>query len=289
MQISIVTDEISADFETAVELGLMWGVHAFELRGFGEKRVPLLSDYQKTRVREVLEEHNANLVAISPGLFKFPFPEKNRNFFPVRAIDHEIYQGWQDGREQLRYHLEELLPQSIEYAKEVDVDLIISFGFHRGGDTSDHPPAELVGVLRQAAEMVEAADMRLALEVEDQFWPDTGEHTANIIQQVDHPALVVNWDPGNVVPAGDIPYPEGYRFVRDYVDHVHFKDITEVADTSFEYRVHGDINWQGQMQALADDGYGGYISVETHMIPKVQTAEAVTNRLKNLLQSVETA
>lgn len=289
MQISIVTDEISADFETAVELGLMWGVHDFELRGFGENRAPRLSDYQKVRVKEVLEEYDVNLVAISPGLFKFPFPAENRNSFPVRAIDHEIYHNWQSCRNQLRYHLEELLPQSIEYAQELNVDLIVSFGFHRGGDTVDDPPHELVDVLRQAAVKVGAAGMKLALEVEDQFWPDTGEHTANLIQLVDHPALVVNWDPGNVVPTGDVPYPEGYQFIKDYVEHVHFKDIAQVSDGTFEYRIDGDIDWQGQIQALADDEYEGFISVETHMVPKVQSAEAVTNRLKTFLQSVETS
>jgi hypothetical protein len=35
MILSIVTDEISADLETVIELGAEWGISQFELRGFG--------------------------------------------------------------------------------------------------------------------------------------------------------------------------------------------------------------------------------------------------------------
>jgi hypothetical protein len=40
MKISIVTDEISSDVETAIELGLEWGVRDFELRGIGFRVCP---------------------------------------------------------------------------------------------------------------------------------------------------------------------------------------------------------------------------------------------------------
>lgn len=43
MKVCIVTDEVSADPETAIELGVEWGVSDFELRGVGTSRVPYLS------------------------------------------------------------------------------------------------------------------------------------------------------------------------------------------------------------------------------------------------------
>jgi hypothetical protein len=42
MKICLLTDEISADPETAVELGVQWGVKDFELRGYFLDRVPSL-------------------------------------------------------------------------------------------------------------------------------------------------------------------------------------------------------------------------------------------------------
>ena len=96
MKISIVTDEISADVETAFELATVWGIHDFELRGFGTQRVPLFSDFKKQRVRELMEEYNAHVVAISPGLFKIPFSPRKREHFPLQVIDSSLYQKWHD-------------------------------------------------------------------------------------------------------------------------------------------------------------------------------------------------
>jgi hypothetical protein len=95
MKISLVTDEISADPETAIELGVDWGVHDFELRGFGADRVPNFSAFEKQRIRELLEEFEARIVAISPGLFKIPYPGAKRERFPLRAFDAALYERWQ--------------------------------------------------------------------------------------------------------------------------------------------------------------------------------------------------
>ena len=282
---SIVTDEVSADFATAVELGTAWGIHDFELRGYGENRAPLLSDYQKTRVREVLDAYDARLVAISPGLFKFPFPSTSRNVFPVAAIDHTIFQDWKHGRDLLDFHLNELLPRAIDFAREFDVRTIVSFGFARGSAIGHLPPDELVETIYQAAERVSAAGLTLAIEVEDGFWADTGANTAALLRAVHQPALRVNWDPGNAFQAGESPFPEGYAHIRDTIAHVHFKDIVKEANGSFEYRVEGAIDWSGQIKALVADGYGGFISVETHMSPQGASARAAPRRLLRLIET----
>ena len=50
MKISIVTDEISSDIETAIELGTVWGIHDFELRDDGS-RVPNISAFELARTK----------------------------------------------------------------------------------------------------------------------------------------------------------------------------------------------------------------------------------------------
>src|SRR5512136_802071 len=96
MKISIVTDEISADAETAIELGTEWGIQDFELRGYGTRRVPLFSDFQKHRIRELLEAYGARVVAISPGLFKIPYPSRKRETISLQVLDSTLYQKWHD-------------------------------------------------------------------------------------------------------------------------------------------------------------------------------------------------
>lgn len=286
MKVCIVTDEISADPETAIELGGGWGVTDFELRGVGTSRVPYLTAYQKDSLYRALESFSARIVALSPGLFKFPYQPGSRERFPVQAIDIGMYDRWKTSRDQIEYHLNEVLPSSIDLAKHLGANLIVAFGFHRAGQPPGEPPDEILQILSNAADYAEAAGMQLAIEVEADFWADTGLRTAQIVKLVNHPSLTVNWDPGNALVAGDSPYPQGYNHVRDYIGHVHFKDVKITGSGEYQYSVEGQIDWPGQITALVEDDYQGYIAVETHMSPKVHSARAVLSRLQSILNEI---
>lgn len=284
MRISIVTDEISSDVETAIELAHSWGVSDLELRGVGSERVPFISPYEVERLGELLEEYSCHIVAISPGLFKIPLPSERHEKFPVKAIDFTLYQEWQDAHDLALYHLQEMLPASVQFANDFNVKLIVIFGFHRGTTSSKAPvPDEVLNYLQLAAEAISGTDIKLALEVEGGFWADTGQRTAEIIRDVDSPALGINWDPGNSIVTGEKTYPDGYAAVRDLVFHVHFKDVVRQLDGSFQYATHGEIDWESQIRALTQDNYSGYISVETHMRPKIRMAKAALDRLTAII------
>jgi sugar phosphate isomerase/epimerase len=283
MLISIVTDEISSDLETAVELATEWGLRDLELRGYGSQRVPNYSSYQKQRVLELLDEHQARVIAISPGLFKIPYPSLKRERFPLEVIDAGLYGKWHDARSLFDYQLHELLPASIAYAKEIHTTKIIIFSFERESATQDYIPDEVMECLRDAAQLAQDAGIELVIEVEDHYWADTGVHTAELMRKINHPGLGVNWDPGNACAAGDIPFPDGYQAVRGYVRHVHFKDLMAAPEGGYRYCVHGVIDWQGQIRALSEDNYQGFISIEPHLQPKVASAKATLQRLKSLL------
>ncbi len=288
MKISLITDEISADPETAIELGVEWGVRDFELRGFYTDRVPRLSAYQKQRLRDMLEMYQARLIAIAPGLFKIAYPPKRSPWTTLGWMDHAGYESWAEAHRLVRYHLDELLPASLDYASEMGVRTVVIFGFDRGSASPGEPPEEVLNTLRLAAERAGAAGIRLAIETEDGFWADTGAHTAQIVRVVNHPALGVNWDPGNAFFAGDEPYPIGYAAVRGLVCHVHFKDALRDAQGRPHYVVEGQIDWAGQIKALAADSYDGYISIETHIRPKVAAARAALERLRSLIAAAQT-
>lgn len=284
MKISIVTDEISSDFETAVELGTEWGIHDFELRGYGTARVPMFSEYQKQRVDEICAEYQAQIVAISPGLFKIPYPGREREQFPLVVIDNSLFQKWKDAQSLLKYHRTELLPASLEYAVRVHAKRVVIFSFARSSQPQNPIPDEIVECLHAAAEQAAKAGLELVIEVEDGYWADTGSHTAELVRRVNHPSLGVNWDAGNACAAGDVPFPDGYQAVREYVKHVHFKDLIHTEDGNCRYAVRGEIDWQGQIRALVGDGYDGYISIEPHMVPKVASSREAHQRLLELIE-----
>lgn len=288
VRISIVTDEISADPETAIELGVAWGVRHFELRGFYGDRVPQLSPYQRRHLRDVLDDHGAEIVAISPGLFKIPYPPAQPQRSSLGWMDRAAYESWEAAHEVVRNHLEELLPAACDYANEIGAGLVVAFGFAQAPGTVGSPPQEVLEYLYRAAERVAASGLQLVVETEAGFWADSGERTAAMVRAVDHPALGVNWDPGNVLVSGAEPYPAGYRAVRGLVRHVHFKDVTHGADGEPSYVVEGEIDWKGQIHALAADDYRGFISIEPHMCPKVASAKASLERLRGLIDDTAT-
>jgi sugar phosphate isomerase/epimerase len=285
MQISLITDEISADLETAFEIGASWGIRDFELRTVGNHRVPDFPGYQKSRLKELLEEYQARIVAISPGLFKCPFPAKSRGRFSVQALDHLLYQKWQRAVDLVRFNEEELLPKSLEYAVEIGAKIVVIFSFERNGPASNVAPDEIIEILRAAAIQAEHLGLQLAVEVENGYWADSGQHTFDLISRVNRPGLGVNWDPGNAFEAGDIPYPTGYQAIRKYVKHLHFKDVIRLSNGACEYAVEGQIDWTGQIAALVKDRYSGHLSIETHMRPRLRSAELALKRLRFLVKS----
>lgn len=283
MKISIITDEVSADPETAIELGAEWGIHHFELRGFFTDRAPRFSAYQKQRLRDALDEFQARIVAIGPGLFKFACPAPSAPRLPLGWMDRASYDNWAEAKRLADYHLKELLPASLDYANELGADTVVTFGFDRAGAPPGPPPEEVLNCLRLAAERASTAGIRLAVENEDGFWADTGARTAQMVQAINHPALGINWDPGNAFFADDDPYPTGYQAVRGRVQHVHFKDAMRDAKGVHHYVANGEVVWAGQIRALVADKYDGFISIETHIRPKVASARAALERLRSLI------
>ena len=288
MKISIETDEISADPETAIELGTRWGVHDFELRGFFTDRVPRLSEYQRQHLRDALDEYDAHIVAIGPGLFKSAFPPGRAPRMPLGWMERSAYELWSESQRLLEVHLHELLPASLDYANELGARLLVIFGFDRAGSPPGPAPKEVLNCLRYAAERAHSAGIQIAIENEDGFWADTGRRTAALVRAVNHPALAVNWDPGNAFSAGDEPFPEGYQHLRGLVRHVHFKDAVRAPDGTVRQVVDGQIRWADQIRALEEDGYDGFISVETHMRPKVESGRACLKRLQAMIEATHT-
>ena len=286
MKISVITDEVSSDLETALEIIRAWRIDAVELRGIGVDRYPEVPDYWRFRVLELIREAGVQVVAISPGLFQVPPPGRPRApmSFSRRGdtarVRHEL-----EAEAQLDHHLNHLLPASIEAAHMLDAGTIICFTFGR----LDHSEGDLaseavVQVMRYATEKVAAAGLTLNIEVSE-----LTQRSADVCRRVNHPALGINWDPGNAFIGGeDRPYPDGFELARPYIRHVHFKDGHIDPDSGQRaWVVDGIIDWRGAIAALKQDGFDGYISVETHVRPKLESTLRSLDRLRRLVDGIE--
>jgi len=289
MHIALVTDELSADPQTAIELGVEWGVRHYELRGYFTDRAPLLSSYQRQRLLRLVREHDIAVTAISPGLFKIPFPANAPDTSNLGWMDDAFFASWENGCDALRQHMSELLPASIEFAQLFGARSLIAFSFNRAGAPAGSPPAGVVETLQAAAEQVQSAGLQLLIETEEGFWADTGERSAALAAAIDRPALGINWDPANSFCEGDVPFPDGYRHVRPFLRNVHFKDARRLPDGRSVFVEDGDIDWGGQIRALVNDGYDGTITVEPHLEPRVPAVRHALARLQELIAAAQAA
>lgn len=284
---SIVTDELSGDPETAFELGLEWGVDRFELRGVHHGRVPRLDPHARQRLLRAVSSFGVTITAISPGLFKCPFPASEPARSNLGWMDRSFFQNWEEARLLVEDHRRNLLPASIDFAHEAGAKFIVAFSFSRNGAPGGDAPAGVVELLAEVAETAAAAGLELLVETEEGHWADTGARSAALVERVAAPGLGINWDPANALIDGDVPYPQGYAALNHLVRNVHFKDARVHPDGSWELLAEGDVDWTGQIAALAADGYDGAIAVEPHLSPSVASTRNALARLRSLIDGVK--
>ena len=89
---------------------------------------------------------------------------------------------------------------------------------------------------------------------------------AEILRAVRHPALRVVWDPANAYVAGENAFPDGFDLLpAGSVVHVHAKDCRlKGGQPRWMPLGTGALDWKGQLIALAESGYKGCVSLETH-------------------------
>jgi sugar phosphate isomerase/epimerase len=269
MKLAIVSDEISRDFDTAVEIGTGWGIRAYEVRNLGSGRVPAVQEWEVQRVVSLKQQLGLTITAVSPGLFKVP----------ADAPDMER-------------RLAEDLPRACDLARRLDASALVDFGFRKpgvsGGRLGDVPgkqyPRQVVDLLRRVAETTERHGCRFLLENEHICWADTGEATAMIARDVAHPNLRVNWDPTNASHFDEVVFPDGFNMVKDLVGHVHVKDFTHKDGAHVVVPPgEGRVNWPDQVRSLIALGYQGWLVVETHMWPRVENSRRCVAAVRQML------
>ncbi len=282
MKLSLVTDELSDDPATAFELGREWGVEHFELRGVGIGRVPRLEPAYERRLRNAIRHFGVSITAVSPGLFKMPFPADAPERSNLGWMEAQFHRSWSEGKAGVQDHLRALLPASIDYAGEIGARFIIAFSFHRGGAPAGPAPRGVIDALAEAAETTRAGGLELLVETEEGFWADTGANSAALVREVGEAGLGINWDPANALCGGDVPFPDGYEALRGLIRNVHFKDARRTP-AGGEFVALGEVDWRGQIAALSSDRYDGFIAIEPHLAPSVAAVRNALERVRGLI------
>ncbi len=264
MKLGIVSDEISLNFREAVSYGLEWGIEDYELRCVRSGRVPYISQEEIADILAMKKERGINITAISPGMFKLTLHDR-------KGLERELTQVFDD---------------SMRLAERLGTNLIITFGIMRApGDEDGYQ--QVLDLFGRLAGRAQEHGFMLAVENEPGFWCDTGSGTARILQAVNSPHLMANWDPGNSFTGGERPYPDGYRALKDWVINMHIKDYVTTGDGYKAVVVgQGEIDYAGQLKELAHDRALHHVTLETHCEPLLETSRQSAAWLQRILAAL---
>lgn len=260
LKLGVIIDEISDDVEAALRFVQGYGLRWVEVRKVWGEFITESNDATVRKLRDLLKKYKMSAGMLCSAHLKTTYPGSD----PL-PIDRDQFQLFN-----LSYKDQPaLLERSIGRAKDIGAPYVRIFSFWRTKE-----PAKLFDNiaedLTKAAEMAARMKMKLALENEHSTNIASGAETGQIMQRVDHPAIGVNFDPGNAFVIGDRPYPDGYsKLPKKRLWHTHVKDAVRDPKTrkhTWKPIGKGEIDYPGYLRALLKDGFDQMISLETHYV-----------------------
>lgn len=258
-ELSVITDEMSQDFEHCLEVAAReFGLGFVEIRTLWNKNVVRLEPNELDQARRLLDKYQLKVTDIASPLFKVDWPGAPKSkYAPAEAYGDAGFTFAQQ---------DELLERAIEAGKKLGTNRVRCFDFWRLDDPKEYRHA-IDDRLRNAADKAGKQGVVLLLENEYACNTATGAEAARTLAAVPSPHLLLNWDPGNAAFRGEVAYPDGYAGLpKDRIGHMHLKDVRRKPDGAYEWECmgRGVIDYVGQFRALLKDGYSGTMSLETH-------------------------
>jgi len=252
-----ITDEFSQDLEATARAMAAIGMTGAELRVVFNKNILDLTDEEVEAAHRILTSQGLKVISLSSPILKCVLPGGP----PLdNRFEHDVFASKHTYEDQPR-----LLRRAFEIAHRTGARIIRVFSYWRTVNPEKcFPPVmeALSAMARQAAQ----EDLIIGLENEHACNVSTGADLAQVLAAVNHPNLKAVWDPANAYVAGEIPYPDGFtKIPLGSIAHVHAKDCYLV-DGKPRWGALGccALDWKGQIAALLNSGYTGYVSLETH-------------------------
>jgi sugar phosphate isomerase/epimerase len=267
MQLAAITDEISQDFEHALDVLVEYGATGAELRGLWGVNIADITDEQAARAKRALTERGLRVAALSTPFFKCDLDVEAAN---VGEAAGRMHLATPRGLPQQM----DMLRRCIELAHLFDTSLLRVFSFWRKAALTPELEEQIVASFDGPLALAKQEGVVLGLENEHACYIGTGAEAARVAAAINSPQFRLVWDPGNAFGAGETPFPDGYAAVKPWFTHVHIKDavLVDTPDRGPQPKWcvvgEGVIDYTGQFAALKRDGYAGYISLETHYVPE---------------------
>jgi len=260
-KLSVISDEISQDFQRVVDVCGEYGVPQVEPRSVWDTPPHKLTDDQLEKMRSILDEAGMSVAAIAAPFLKCDLG------------DEAAYQE----------HLG-ILRRCAEMCHLFGCHIVRGFTFWKTG------PAEavwqqLLDAYEAPIRICEQEDIYIGIENEASTHIATAAQAEKMYCDLNHARVRAIWDPANEVYAegGELPFPAAWQRMQPWLIHMHIKDAVKDPEAEGGARCvpvgdGGYIDYPAQFQALADMGYEGACSLETHWRISAALSEEAMNR-----------
>jgi sugar phosphate isomerase/epimerase len=257
-KLSVITDEVSQDLETVAKFAERFRLDGIEIRTVWNRSPQDLLG-RVDEIKKILRKYGLTVSAIASPFFK-----------------SEI-----ESEEEYQKHLK-ILENCICLAKSLDTEIIRGFTFWRRGSLDEYME-RILEKFQRPLEIIESEGVTLGIENEPSTFVGNGKELSVFLDRLGSENVQAIWDPGNDIfdPEGETPYPDGYEHVKDRIIHVHVKDgIRRGSEGKPECVAigEGEVDYPGQLRALKQDGYCGFLSLETHWRPGKQLSEDLISK-----------
>jgi sugar phosphate isomerase/epimerase len=242
--LSAFGDEISPYLDEQIKVLLVNDIHYLEFRGMEGKGI---IDYPLPDVKDAYRQLNKAGIAVSAvgsPIGKIPVTEE----FPP--------------------HLERF-KKTIEVAHALNTSYIRMFSFYipepRASDAdSVRYREEVLNRWRYFIDAARGSGLTLLHENEKGIYGDTADRCLDLLDSLNSPYVKATFDPANFVQCGEETYPRAFEMLRKHIAYLHIKDAHAV-DGSVVPAGQGDGKLPEIIQALAQSGFEGFLSIEPHL------------------------
>lgn len=237
-------------FAAFAALGLQYYTIRFIDAGNGVKNVMKLTKSEVAHIRRLQDKYGLSVATLGSPIGK------------VKLRDVE--DGTKNAYITFKDYLAGDVTHACELAQAFETKLIRGFSFYhpRGEDPRDHLP-QAVDQLGQIAELCHRHDLTFGLEVEANLVGQNGDLLDEIYRQVNHPALVLIFDAGNIVTQGvtSDEVLRQYRVMKPGIGWMHIKDyrhpgpikkMDHIDEEALKHFVPADIGDSGHEAILRD-------------------------------------
>ncbi|TWT31910.1 sugar phosphate isomerase/epimerase family protein [Blastopirellula retiformator] len=246
-------------FSAFAALGLEYYSIRFIDVGNGIKNVMQLTKSEIAKIRHMEGEYGLNVASIGSPIGK------------VKLVDTN--DGSKNKFVKFDKYLKSDVQKACDLAHAFETKLIRGFSFYHpiGSDPYDHIP-QAVDQLGQIAEACHRSDLTFGLEVEANLIGQNGDILAEIHKQVNHPAMVLIFDAGNLVCQGYTPDEvyQQYVAMKPGLGWMHIKDYKVTKPITEKGHIDEDALKNFVPAHLGDSGHERILRDFATMIPKLE-------------------